>query len=384
MKILWIGDAACHTGFATVTHSVLQHLHERHDVHVCGINYHGDPHEYPYPIYPAGLGGDQWGVGRFDKLCTQISPDVVLINNDPWNVVRFLTAYRSVPIVAYMPIDGLNMNRQTANYLDRLTCAIWYTDFGKKVAEDGGFCGKSEVVPHGVDTVRFRPIDKAEARKAIGMTDGFIVGNINRNQLRKRMDLTIQAFALAIKEYGIQDAWLYLHCAERDEGVNIPRLAEYYGVADRVLTPMGKNTFHGVDYELMPYVYNSLDVQITTSMGEGWGLTTMEGMACGVPQVIPYHSALAEWPSVVDYVAANDDFVMPYGINMVCKVPAIRDIAYRIRKHRDGYLQPDNRNHVCQDKFKWSNIADRFETILRDAVDATDVARKQNIALQMV
>jgi len=43
-KLLWIGDAACDSGFSNVTHSVLSFLHNSWDVSVLGVNYRGDPH----------------------------------------------------------------------------------------------------------------------------------------------------------------------------------------------------------------------------------------------------------------------------------------------------------------------------------------------------
>lgn len=389
MKILFIGDACLHSGFATVTHSILHYLHQRHEVHVCGVNYRGDPHGYPYPIYRADMYGDTWGVRRFDELCAKIQPDIVCINNDPWNVVRFLTDYRPVPIVAYMPIDGDGLPKKTASLLNQLTCAIWYTEYGKKVAEKSGFAGKSEIVPHGVDSKRFRPIEKMEARRTIGLPqEGFLIGNVNRNQLRKRLDLSIKAFSIAYHEYGLKDAWLYLHSAMRDEGGDLQQIAEYYGVADRVMSPAGKDSFQGVDYDAMPYIYSSLDMQISTSMGEGWGLTTMEGMACGVPQVIPYHSALAEWPSgEVDYVCAPDDFVMPYGVNLVCKVPSARKMAEWIAQYHNG--NQGNKRHnprqlVTQPQYKWESIANRFESIFQESIDAVNVAIGKETALQTV
>ena len=51
-KILWYGDAVSNTGFARVTHSVLDHLKKEHEVVLYGINYQGDPHDYPFKIYP--------------------------------------------------------------------------------------------------------------------------------------------------------------------------------------------------------------------------------------------------------------------------------------------------------------------------------------------
>jgi glycosyltransferase involved in cell wall biosynthesis len=45
----------------------------------------------------------------------------------------------------------------------------------------------------------------------------------------------------------------------------------------------------------MVQTYRAFDVQITTTQGEGDGLTTKEGMACGIPQIVPEWSALGEW-----------------------------------------------------------------------------------------
>jgi len=57
IKILFYGDAPpCATGFATVARNVLMGLHNtgRYDIKILGINYWGDPHEFPFPIWPTG------------------------------------------------------------------------------------------------------------------------------------------------------------------------------------------------------------------------------------------------------------------------------------------------------------------------------------------
>src|SRR3569623_1446521 len=64
-RLLWVGDAGAATGFATVTHSVLEQLHPAWDVIVSGVNYDGAPHSFPYAIMPACHGGDMWGMDRF-------------------------------------------------------------------------------------------------------------------------------------------------------------------------------------------------------------------------------------------------------------------------------------------------------------------------------
>jgi len=41
-------------------------------------------------------------------------------------------------------------------------------------------------------------------------------------------------------------------------------------------------------------VYNAVDVGINTADGEGWGLVSFEHGACGVPQIVPNHTACAD------------------------------------------------------------------------------------------
>lgn len=50
-RMLWVGDAVAHTGFATVTDNIVRRLLKYWDIHVLGINYHGDPHDKPYRVF---------------------------------------------------------------------------------------------------------------------------------------------------------------------------------------------------------------------------------------------------------------------------------------------------------------------------------------------
>ena len=82
-KILWYGDAVSNTGFGRVTHSILEHLHKKHEVVVFGINYAGDPHPHPYKIYPAaGLNPqDRFGIGRIQAVVQAEKPDYIFCLN---------------------------------------------------------------------------------------------------------------------------------------------------------------------------------------------------------------------------------------------------------------------------------------------------------------
>jgi D-inositol-3-phosphate glycosyltransferase len=311
-RILFVGDAAVSSGFARGTHAMVEGLDHRyggrHHVTVLGVNHTGDPHGKLYDILPAAPGGDPFGVGRITWAAEYCKPDLIVIQSDPWNFGFYLDElerkgpkydgrWAGVPLVGVVAVDGLNC---AGAALNRLACAVFWTRFGEAEAVKGGFTGRTAVVPLGVDLEAYRPMDRREAREELGILehvgDAFIVGNVNRNQPRKRWDLTIRYFANWVwSGRAPEGARLFLHLAPTgDTCIDVYGLAKYYGVAQRVMlrTPPER---HGVSDDGMRATYCCFDAQMTTTQGEGFGLTTLEGMACGVPQVFPDWAALGEW-----------------------------------------------------------------------------------------
>lgn len=375
-RVLWIGDAVVPTGFGRVTHSILEHLCQEWDVIVSGVNYDGAAHSYPYKIMPAWQGGDMWGMDRFAHVCAEFAPDVVIINNDWWNVAGFIKeAPPGLPLVGYMPVDGANLNPAVIPQLNQLAAAIWYTDFGHQEAVKAGFRGERHVIPHGLDASQFKPVDRGVARRLLELPlaeDAFVVGNVNRNQPRKRLDLTLQYFAEWVHRHRVPEARLLLHCAKQDAGWDLESVARYYNIADRLVFTSVASMREGMDAARMPLVYSSMDVQVSTTLGEGWGLTTMEGMACGVPQIVPGWAALNEWPVPAEKVPCSTTMVHTE-INTVGAVPDKEAFVERLqalytdhaRRRQQGQ---QSLRFVRQEAFQWSTVARQMDEVLTDAV----------------
>lgn len=390
-RLLWVGDAACPSGFARATHEILDVMKEDYEVSVLGMNYLGDPHPYSYDIYCARAGGDSIGYGRLKWLCHKIQPHVIVFQNDGWHIPLYTELLRAknadgsyvnadlarIKLIAIVAVDGKNFRK---HWLEDVDHTIFWTEFALKEAREAGYEGPASVIPLGVDINVFKPMDKQQARLVRGMPskldDRFIVGNVNRNQPRKRWDLTIQYFAKWVKDYDVKDAVLYLHAAPTaDMGIDVAQMVKYYGIGDRTVV------VEPPPYEPLPEVrirhtYCCFDVQITTTGGEGFGLTTFEGMACRIAQVVPRWSALEELcaggAAMVDCTSIALNPIMP-ALNVIHGVPdetqfiKTLDNLYRFPHYREEVAQAGY-NLVQDDRFRWPNVARRFADAITGAI----------------
>jgi glycosyltransferase involved in cell wall biosynthesis len=126
--------------------------------------------------------------------------------------------------------------------------------------------------------------------------------NGNRNQARKRLDLTLHGFAMFAAGRA-SDVRLYVHwAAERRGGVDVHRLVRTLGIEDRLISSTGV----GVSTERLNLIYNAADVGVNTATGEGWGLIALEHAATGAAQVVPDHSACRElWQGAAEMLPVH-------------------------------------------------------------------------------
>lgn len=376
-RVLYVGDVGVSSGFARAAErGILAELWQHFDVTALGINYIGDPHDLPYKIYPCAdyYGGDAFGSYRLPKLCKTLNPDLLIIQQDPWNVPEYFAQLKKsdvdVPAIGSIAVDGLNCRGRA---LRGLKHAAFWTEFGRDEAVKGGFDGPTSVIPLGVDLDIYHPVDRQAVRKQLPVKyrDGFIVGNVNRNQPRKRLDLTIAYFAEWVKTYNIPDAYLLFHIAPTgDRGYDVKQLMNYYGVFDRLILSepeIGK----GDSEDSMRSLYNAFDVQVTTTQGEGWGLTTIEGMACGVPQIVPNWSGLGEWTrdAAIKIDCIRETCVTPNDINSIGGVVSslsFIEALHRVYSDREYRREMATRGMTLasQPEFRWEAIAKQWLTLV--------------------
>ena len=378
-KILWYGDACSNTGFARVTHSILDHLSKEHEIVSFGINYQGDPHSYPFKIYPASAHNpqDRFGIGRIQQIVEIERPDYIICLNDLWIVnqvwerVHLLKDQFKFKFIAYFPTDSEWYPMPMLRYIEHWDFAITFTpEQAQRLMSHGIKPKKLGVIPHGLDQGKFHVIERDEARKRLGLPlDKFIVFNGNRNQPRKLIDQTIKAFAEFAKDK--EDALLYLNMGEKDLGWAITELFETEmrrrgadPTAKLAVTP-GINYMAAPPDEQLNLIYNAVDIGINTANGEGWGLVPFEHAMCKKPQIVPAHTScqdiwidkgllidVAAWVTDKDLGVERGVINYKHAAELIQKL--YEDEAYRKKVGDDCYQVTQNPS------YRWDKIAEGF------------------------
>jgi D-inositol-3-phosphate glycosyltransferase len=308
-RILYAGDAFVQTGFGRVAEYLLPALAKEHEVHVLATNWHGDydAEAAKYKSYPAmAHGSDPFGSHRIAELVQTIKPDLVWVTNDLWVAINLWGAVKTLretipfKFFVYTPIDSYGIFPELNGPVSEWDGLATYTEFGKEELLKMGYEKPIAVIPHGTDFTKFFPIDPLECRRDLGVPeDTFIVFNGNRNQPRKRIDLTIKGFIEFAKDK--PDARLWLNMGAKDMGweliplfKRVARDVGYDPAGKLILTSPHFSTHNCLPIEQLNKVYNAVDIGLNTCIGEGWGLVNSEHAATGVAQVVPDHTSLKE------------------------------------------------------------------------------------------
>jgi D-inositol-3-phosphate glycosyltransferase len=140
-------------------------------------------------------------------------------------------------------------------------------------------------VPCGVDLKEFAPVERALARRRLGLApDDFVVLQLGRLVPRKGVDNVVQAVAQLRHIPKLKLLIVGGDAAEPDEALTpeigrLRALAREGGVADRVIFTGQRRR------EQLPECYCAADVFVTTPWYEPFGITPLEAMACGVPVI---------------------------------------------------------------------------------------------------
>jgi hypothetical protein len=245
-----------------------------------------------YSIDAAPENMKAWAEGKPDSF------GVVLF--DLWPLVG-VQGFKELNLACWTPIDHKPVPPMVVQFLrEGNHHAIAMSQFGEQELLDAGY-PRAEVsyIPHAIDRTVFKDTGKG-AREAMGIpADAFLVvtNAANRGRIPVRKAFGEMADAMSRLMADRKNVYWMLHTEPNgfSEGVNIPRLVANLGIdQQRVRYPHPMHWRNGIPDTAIAQMYSAADVQLLTSMGEGFGIPAVEGMSAGLPCVVSDFSAQAE------------------------------------------------------------------------------------------
>jgi mannosyltransferase len=140
------------------------------------------------------------------------------------------------------------------------------------------FVKASSVIPHGVDTDYFKPPrDKLNAWQRTGLPGKYGVGLFGRIRPEKGTDIFVDAMVKVLPDFPEFTAVIAGLCQPEFEKFrqDLEREIADHGLLDRIIF-LGE-----VPPDEIRYWYESVLITVACPRYEGYGLTLLEGMACG-------------------------------------------------------------------------------------------------------
>jgi glycosyltransferase involved in cell wall biosynthesis len=284
-----------------------------------------------------------FGYNKIQEYLDMVNPDVVMIYNDPYTISKFIESMKhehgKSPYKLWLYVDQVYTGIAPPlieilhKHADRIYC---FTEIWKKKFLEYGPFPDVRVLGHAVDANVFTCMS-SETRKGIrtnmGVSDDAVVFlNINRNSQRKRLDLTVAGFVGLLKKNPTSP--YYLIVASNLQ----PQTGAHYDVQRIFIEELKEN---GMDVqtfarrlllidtsppnvwsdEAINQLYNSADVGINTSDGEGFGLCQIEHMYTGAPQIVTDVGAYRDFmdSSVAEFIPVTGKHYfaggMPHGFS---------------------------------------------------------------------
>jgi len=409
LELLFFGDSPTeNTGFSTVSKNILKRLHAtgKYNITCVAINYFGNPHNLPYAMYPAinNSQGDVYGRQtlldllrnkdkHFDILFTLQDTFVMATFGEEIKKLRdgFIDKSGEKPTfvrgrgfkwIYYYPIDATPKKEWLEKSVKFADIAVPYTEYAKK--ESQKFLERDyNVIYHGFDSNDFYPMteeDKQAFRdkyfKNHELEKKFVIVNVNRNQERKGYLQTLVAFKLLQKI--MPNAVLYTHCdVANDRGGNLIEVGKQLGITENWIYPNPDAFAKGFSFpvEYINGIYNIADVNISTSYGEGFGLSVLESMATKTINLFPDNTALSEILAdgrglLIECGKNPNHLVMngPLDNNLVRPTVDVMDM---VKKLLWVYQKPEEATKIAEkgyayaiENMDWDKIADEFDKLI--------------------
>jgi len=415
-RILFYADSPTSiTGFGNVARNLLREMVPPGEYHLTmlGVNFQGEPYvaeDHPYfeptkesvfdGLWPARDEQSLYGFTKLPMFIKQGQYDIVFVLQDPAILGIALPAILKIreelekkfKLIFYFPVDGFPRKEWVEQVISKVDYPVVYTEFGaREVLKIDPTLTRLKVIGHGSEPSAFFPI-VGDARKMLrgmifpGMPeDCFLVLNVNRNQPRKDFNRTFAAFSAFHKK--VPNSFLFMHAAQEDEGGRMVDIAAHYGLVQgrdwSCPDPRVFNVVKGIPVDVLNQLYNAADLVISTTLGEGHGLSLTEAMSCKIPVLFPRHSAIEELIGPNEErgtLVRNGDIdhtmslgrMDPIPVRPVVDVHDMVDKMLKIHRYRERYLKKAEVAYEWVTQHTWASKGIQWRELLAEALKAQE------------
>ena len=364
MRIFWVSNAPfSKTGYGVQTNLFLSKLQEMgHDLAcLCYYGLEGGAINFNKIVcYPKAA--HPYGMDILAAHAMNFKSDIIVSLMDSW--VFDPRATGGLPWIAYYPVDHEPIPEKVRTNISQAFARIAMSKFGVEETHKAGL--DCYYLPHAVNTNLYKPIDKLEAREKLKLPkDAFIIGTVAMNKglpARKNFAPMLEAFANFKRRH--TDAIYYLHTEALgidNQSFNIPEYANQLGLrmGKDIFLPDQYQKFMGYDDNWMSLMYSSLDVHLLASMGEGFGIPTLEAQACGCPVIVGDWTASGELCFAGQKIDKKDALRNYTGLASYQYIPHTRQIERALELERD---KPSNRERARRltEEYSIENVAEKY------------------------
>ena len=364
MKIFWVSNSPwAKTGYGVQTNIFLQKLQEMgHDLAcLCYYGLEGGAINFNKVVcYPKAA--HPYGMDILAAHAMNFKSDMIVSLMDAW--VFDPRATGGIPWISYYPVDHEPMPEKVRTNISQAFARIAMSKFGVEETHKAGL--DCYYLPHAVDTNLYKPTDKLEAREKLKLPkDAFIIGTVAMNKglpARKNFAPMIEAFANFKRRH--IDAIYYLHTEALgidNQSFNIPEYCNQLGlqIGKDVLLPDQYQKFIGFDDNWMSMMYSALDVHLLASMGEGFGIPTLEAQACGCPVIVGDWTASGELCFAGQKIDKKDTLRFYTGLASYQYIPHPRQIEIALEAECD---KPSSRERARRmaEEYSVENVAEKY------------------------
>ena len=258
-RILFVSEASyLSTGYATYSREVLSRLHQSNKYELAEFSIYGQANDpkrktIPWMNYPnmpdpndkeankiyRQDGANQFGKWRFERVCIDFKPDIVLLIRDYWmdSFIQHSPVRKYFNCVWMPTVDSPGQNEEWLDAFQDPEIVLTYSDWAIDELKAGSdsINVKCAATPSASEDYSQVP-DKGAHKKAMGLNpDWKIIGTVMRNQRRKLFPDLFKGFGNYLKETGDKNSYLYCHTSYPDNGWDLPKYMMQEEIMSRTL-----------------------------------------------------------------------------------------------------------------------------------------------------